>query len=354
MRAGLHITRRLSGTILSVLGLMWSLAFVADLLPELLSGEPAAGRIGDLLLGATLYGFDWATELLPILLLVGAILGILGLQRRRELVILKTSGQSIWQIVAIPVLAAFTLGVLHTFVLSDRLIDAERTIEGPTGVNRAQFLRNDVDWFLVRGNGLSQHVRPGATSPSGDRFEQLAVYVTDDQGTLLRRLSASFGRIVNDRLLLSQATLQLPGEDPIAVETLELDGRIRPEDIRLARGASASMKRAELHEVSNAPALSPTARTVARMAIARAEALPFMLVGTLLIAFAFTSGYRRTGASGVQILYGILLGLAVYVISGLAQRAGSSGVLDTTLAAWGPALAAIVIGVTVLLHTEDG
>jgi lipopolysaccharide export system permease protein len=79
-----------------------------------------------------------------------------------------------------------------------------------------------------------------------------------------------------------------------------------------------------------------------------------VLVGVLFIAFAFTSGYRRTNSFGAGIAYGILFGLLVFVISEMADRAGTAGVLDPTLAAWGPALAAFVIGATVLLYREDG
>jgi lipopolysaccharide export system permease protein len=42
------------------------------------------------------------------------------------------------------------------------------------------------------------------------------------------------------------------------------------------------------------------------------------------------------------------------VITEMADRAGSTGVLDPTFAAVGPAFVAIVIGVTVLLYKEDG
>lgn len=90
------------------------------------------------------------------------------------------------------------------------------------------------------------------------------------------------------------------------------------------------------------------------MRLIKLLALPLVLTGSLFIAFAFTAGYRRGSNYGPAVLYGIVLGFVVFVITEMADRAGSTGVLDPTFAAVGPAFVAIVIGVTVLLHKEDG
>jgi lipopolysaccharide export system permease protein len=42
------------------------------------------------------------------------------------------------------------------------------------------------------------------------------------------------------------------------------------------------------------------------------------------------------------------------VVTELASRSGSSGVLDPAFASAGPAIVAVVIGLTVLLYKEDG
>ncbi len=82
--------------------------------------------------------------------------------------------------------------------------------------------------------------------------------------------------------------------------------------------------------------------------------LPVLLMGAVLIGFAFASGYRRTNKYGVAVLYGVVLGFVVYVVTELASQSGLAGVLDPTFAGAGPAFVAIVIGLTVLLFREDG
>ena len=98
----------------------------------------------------------------------------------------------------------------------------------------------------------------------------------------------------------------------------------------------------------------PQLRASAVTSLFRLLALPALLAGSVLIGFAFTSGYRRTNKYGAAVLYGIVLGFVVYVVTELANRSGFAGVLDPTFAAAGPAFVAIVIGLTVLLYKEDG
>ena len=98
----------------------------------------------------------------------------------------------------------------------------------------------------------------------------------------------------------------------------------------------------------------PNLRSAMTTRLMRLLSMPLLLAGSVLIAFAFTAGYRRTNKYGAAVLYGIVLGFVVFVITEMADRAGSAGVLDPVLAAIGPAVVAIVIGTTVLLYREDG
>jgi lipopolysaccharide export system permease protein len=98
----------------------------------------------------------------------------------------------------------------------------------------------------------------------------------------------------------------------------------------------------------------PDLRAAAITSLLSLLALPGLLTGSVLIGFAFTSGYRRTNKYGGAVLYGVVLGFVVYVVTELANRSGYAGVLDPAFAAAGPAFVAIVIGLTVLLYKEDG
>src|SRR5690606_715321 len=125
-------------------------------------------------------------------------------------------------------------------------------------------------------------------------------------------------------------------------------------EIRLSLASTEDMTFFDLAQLLETGVSDPSVRSAATMRLIKLLTLPLVLTGSLFIAFAFTAGYRRNSSLGPAVLYGIVLGFVVFVITEMADRAGSTGVLDPTFAAVGPALVAIVIGVTVLLHKEDG
>jgi lipopolysaccharide export system permease protein len=54
------------------------------------------------------------------------------------------------------------------------------------------------------------------------------------------------------------------------------------------------------------------------------------------------------------VLYSVFAGFGVYFFSNITQTLGQSGILPVALAATAPAAAAILIGMTLVFHQEDG
>jgi lipopolysaccharide export system permease protein len=50
----------------------------------------------------------------------------------------------------------------------------------------------------------------------------------------------------------------------------------------------------------------------------------------------------------------VAVGFMLYVVMKIARDLGSGGILAPPLAAWLPAVIAVLLGATVLLHLEDG
>jgi lipopolysaccharide export system permease protein len=192
----------------------------------------------------------------------------------------------------------------------------------------------------------AQHSRSG-----GSVLDGVTIYFTTGDHDRIEADSAAIG---NGEWVLTNAVRydsQRPAEAltgyKVATTTTAGDMQVRltsVRDLTFGELLSAVAERVE----------DPKLRIAALTSLLRLAAQPAMLGGSVLIGFAFTSGYRRTNKYGGTVLYGIVLGFVVYVVTELANRSGFAGVLDPALAAAGPALVAIVIGLTVLLYREDG
>ena len=83
-------------------------------------------------------------------------------------------------------------------------------------------------------------------------------------------------------------------------------------------------------------------------------ARPLFLISMVLIGAAFTMRHARAGGTGVAVLISVLLGFGLYYIRNFAQILGENGQIPVALAAWAPPFAALLLGMGLLLHTEDG
>ncbi len=83
-------------------------------------------------------------------------------------------------------------------------------------------------------------------------------------------------------------------------------------------------------------------------------ALP-LLAGTMtLVAAGFSMRATRRGGVAQMIGSGVAAGFMLFVVSKVAEEFGQSGTLPAVLAAWAPAVAGLMLAMSLLLHLEDG
>jgi lipopolysaccharide export system permease protein len=83
-------------------------------------------------------------------------------------------------------------------------------------------------------------------------------------------------------------------------------------------------------------------------------ALPAMFAAMVFMAASFSLRLARLGGLGRVIVQSALAGFGVYFFGTLTQALGTSAILPIALAAAAPAAVAILIGMTLVFHQEDG
>ncbi len=349
-RTDLIVLKRLgSRIVLTVLLLFGMVALVESMNTwrfEHLSsiGGPLLG-ISAILLNA---GF-WSLGTLPVTLLVGAIVGLLDLQARRELVVINASGISVWQVMRAPLAAVLLAGLVISFGVDAALVTMMRSLS----VNLPQASSGGELWLEQQGNeGQAYTMVALHPHPGGTILEDVTFFLPEELGG--PRLRAERAELRNGSWEVTGATRYAPDSVPERVGELSIPTTTTPGDLGARLSAPGEMTIYELIQLQGRRVSDASLLNGVQMRLARLTALPLMLGASLIIAFAFTAGYRRTNKYGVTVLYGIVLGFVVYVVTEMAATAGSSGVLQPAFAAFAPALVALVVGTTVLLFREDG
>ncbi|MCZ4270957.1 LptF/LptG family permease [Maritalea porphyrae] len=303
-----------------------------------------------------LTAISWAGDLLPISILVGSVLALIDLQNNRELIVAKSSGVSIWGILAVPAFATLVIGIFVSYAGEVAVLHSKQLVEKNVGIIESSQLTSQGSgrWIKQQSDGGPFFMRAKYLSDDGLRMRDVSVFKYDANQGLGEQIVAQDAEFVGNAWQLIKGTLITSNGEKRSFERLDLIVSATKESISLQLGSVHQMNIFTLRDFIQSVKVENSNVAAALMRLRRAEALPALLVGSLLIAFAFTVGYRRHGTSGSQVLYGIVLGFVLYVVTKLLERAGSSGVMDATLAAWGPAIVAIVIGTSVLLWKEDG
>jgi len=294
----------------------------------------------------------WTIKALPVIVLLGGIVALLNLQVHSELVVLKVTGLSVWQIMRGPVVGLFFLGILVSALLDAPVTQINRFILPANQVPGFSIKTTTDIWLKQVDDGRTYVVTAARADPDKRGLGNVVVFLGSKFDA--DRVIAKSARLEDGNWLFSQVRLLRSNQPGEARETYRLKTESTAAELDLRLSAAEDFTLFEIGRLLAVGISDPTLRSAAATRFARLLALPAFLVGTLLIAFAFTAGYRRTQSYGGMVLYGIVLGFVMFVINEMSDRAGSAGILSPELAALGPATVAIVIGVSVLLYKEDG
>ena len=83
-------------------------------------------------------------------------------------------------------------------------------------------------------------------------------------------------------------------------------------------------------------------------------ALPVLCLAMALLSAGFSMRQARRGGVAQMLGLGVAAGFALFVLDRVAGEFGETGTLPVALAAWAPALAGLLLALTLLLHLEDG
>lgn len=300
--------------------------------------------------GIVITASRWTLDTLPVTLLLGAIIGLLDLQARRELTVIKATGHSVWRVLRMPLAAVVAVSIVTALVADTAVVSISRALS----ISLPQAGSSDELWFGESGEAGREYVIYSPSPGADGTF-------LDDAVIFLAAAEVGGGRILASRVELetgawrvTSGTRYAPDKAPQPADGLRLPTTATAADMGVRLRSASELTVFEIAAALSQGISDPVLRSKVEMRFFRLISLPLTLAGSLLIAFAFTAGYRRTNKYGGTVLYGIVLGFVVYVITEMAALAGAAGALRPDFAAIAPAIVAMVIGTTVLLFKEDG
>ena len=343
------IVRRLLGSVGLTLSAMYGLVLLIESLStSRFQTLMALGGSGTAVLAIAASAARWVIDTLPLTVLVGGIAGLLNLQTTGEMTVIKSSGVSVWRLMRAPLATAILAGLAISLGLHAGVVVIDRGLNASGGDALVDSGGLWLDEQSADGHYIleARYVHPG-----GEALGDVTVFMLDSPNL---RIEAETAQLSEGKWVLPDATVYASNRVADKTASYSLATNTSRGDIRTKVSSVKDMTVYELASALAARLNDPRRLAETLTQFIRLLGLPASLCGSLVIAFAFTAGYRRTNKYGGTVLYGIVLGFVVYVVTEMAGRAGDAGVIQPVIAVLGPALVAIVAGATVLLNREDG
>ncbi|MGI9499146.1 MAG: LPS export ABC transporter permease LptG [Geminicoccaceae bacterium] len=298
-------------------------------------------------------------QLLPFSVLFGVMFSFQRLTRSQELVAARAIGVSVWQFLAPALAVALALGLLTVTVFNPIgavLVSKYETMERIYFSHRASMVAVSQGGLWLRqrhGDGeLLLHARQMKRNPP--TLEAVTVFFYDGQAHFTARADAPEARLKPENWMMVEPLRSLPDGSSETLAQLNIPTDLTPDRIKDSFEAPETTSFWDLPEFIEKLEAVGFSATEHRLYWHRLLALPFLLAAMLLIGVSFSLRLVRQGGTGILVAGGLVTGFAFYILSDVIFALGLSGRLPPPMAAWSPAGIAILLGVTTLLHLEDG
>ena len=298
--------------------------------------------------------------ILPFGVLFSAMFTFWQLNRRQELVILRSTGLSVWQFL-LPIMAvAIMLGVVQIVLMnpvgSVLLTKYERF--------EADFLSQDNNlvaslsdglWLKQTQNNEEMIIRSGRIDPREWEFYNISIYRFDEQNRFQGRVDSKKAKLTPDGWYFDKAVIHHSSKKTKYVSDFLLPTSLSPQDIENSFASPESKSFWELPYVIYELQAAGFDTTKLRIHFHSLLSLPLLFAAMVCVAAIISlKPTLRSGGTLKMVIAGILLGFIIFFTTNFCKALGASHQMPVLIAAWSPACITFILSLGILMNTEDG
>lgn len=296
----------------------------------------------------------------PFACLFAAMITLFQLNQKMELVVARAAGVSAWQFLMPISGAAMAIGIFAATVYNpmaigfyEKSLDMKAELFGGGAATNAQ---TKTGFWLRQDDGRSGStvINARLARKGGTFLDGVKIIRFDPESRVIATIEADAALHRGDRWLLIGAKTTGPDQKVIRQNSVEIPTNLSQEYLLGASGDAEAIGFWDLHRSAEKVRLSGLNHLPYLTQFYSLLSLPLILVAMVLIAATVSLRFVRSGQAGRLILGGVLGGFVLYASTRLATSLGSNGIVSPMVAAWSPAIIAILFGSSILLHQEDG
>lgn len=359
----LYIGKHFLVSFIAVLAVVMGLVLLFDLI-ELI--RKAAGRPDvhfSMLLKMAVFKLPQMLQMLmPFAVLIGGMVVFWRLTRTHELVVTRAAGVSAWQFLLPVMVVVMLTGIFNMAIFNplsaflyakyERMLD----VMASRGGNTLSFSQGGGLWLRESLGNQQIVIHAKGARQEGVQFllRDIDIFIIEEE-RLVRRISAKLGELGDGVFNLEKTWNMSPGEAGTYLEHDSFKTNLTIGRVQENFASPDTISFWELPGFINFTEASGFAAHRHRMHFQSLLSLPFLLCAMAIIAATFgLAPNMRSGGLFLRTASGVGAGFLLYFFSKVIFAMGLSNTLPPWLAAWSPAIVAMLLGVASLFHLEDG
>ena len=209
----------------------------------------------------------------------------------------------------------------------------------------AQLNGQPIESYIIHAKRISQQ---------DYRLSDVVIHLYGESNGYIGRIDAPNAQLMQGFWEVEAAKISVPGLAIQREEGFQLDTELNIRKIQDSFAAPQTLSFWELPDFIDTLESAGFSALRHKLHWHSLLSAPLLLTGMICIAAVFSLRQPRRGRVAMLIVAGVIAGFVVYFTTNLVYALGYSGSLPVIVAAWTPPLITIMLGVSALLHIEDG
>ena len=297
-------------------------------------------------------------EIIPYAVLFGSMLCISKLSSTQELVILRSTGLSLWQVFLPGTLISIFLGIIIISIFNP-LVSATQT---KLQKIEAENFGTSLSSLSVSGSGfwLRQAINDGTDviyarnlEAKGMRLKNVTVFRFDKNNSITQRLDSKTAELKNNFWYLTDANITNNQGNTSKQEFINLPTSLTKSQIQEGFSSPETMSIWTLIPFIKMLQKAGFSAKQHRLHLHMLISLPILLAGMTLIGCSINIKRPKSTKRRISFLLGISLGFALFYLRTIIEALSLSGKVNVEVAAWLPSIIPFLLGISLLIHMEE-
>ena len=298
-------------------------------------------------------------KMLPFAILLGGVFTFVRLSRSRELVATRAAGVSAWDFLMPPLTVAILIGVAVVTLftpISARMFSEFAGLEARYVKGQESQLSLSINGLWLRQGDETQQsvIHALRVARQGEHLEDVVVFLYGPNDRFTGRIDARSAQLHDGYWMMNNAWVSGTQGSPVQHASYRLDTTLTPEQIVESSASPDTLSFWDLPGYIRAAQSAGFSATRYQLYLYGLYALPALFAAMVFMAASFSLRFGRDIGLAKVILFSAAAGFAVFFFQDLTTVLGRSGAVPILLAATAPALASILIGMTLVFSQEDG